>query len=109
MTQDGFNKILLSAVDEGLCLIGDSSKHAIFSHWETSFQLEEENTPYSLTKFKTALEGIFGPGATYLEKVITKRLYEKLDLEFEEGRSTDFLEYVKIANSRVIPRGIIVK
>lgn len=107
LTQNDFNKILLSAVDEGLCLLGDSSKQAILFHLETSFQVKEENIPSNLTEFKRALDSIFGPGADYLEKIIVKRLHEKLGLQFEEGRNTDFLEYVEIAKSRILKEGEI--
>jgi hypothetical protein len=107
LTHDDFNKILLSAVDEGLCLLGESSKQAIIFHLEDSFQLKEENIPSNLTEFKKALDNIFGPGAAYLEKIIAKRLHEKLGLTFEEDKSTDFLEYVKIAKSRIMKEGEI--
>ena len=99
MTKSEFNNILLSAVDESLCLLGDSSKQAILLHLETSFQVKEENIPSNLTEFKKALDSIFGPGADYLEKIIVRRLHEKLGLRFEEGKNTDFLEYVEIAKS----------
>lgn len=107
MTQDDFDKILLSAVGEGLCLLGDSSKQEIIFHLETSFQLKEENIPSNLTEFKKALEGIFGPGATYLEEIIVKRLNEKLGLKFQEAKNTDFLEYVEIAKSHIMQKGDI--
>ena len=107
LTQDDFNKILLSAVDEGLCLLGDSSKQAILFHLEESFQLKEENIPSNLTEFKKALDSIFGPGAAYLEKIIVKRLHEKLGLTLEEDKNTDFLEYVKAAKSRIMMEGEI--
>lgn len=107
LTQNDFNKTLLSAVDEGLCLLGDSSKQAILFHLETSFQVKEENIPSNLTEFKKALDSIFGPGADYLEKIIVKRLHEKLGLRFEEGKNTDFLEYVETAKSRIIKKGEI--
>src|SRR5208337_4939517 len=107
LTQDDFNRILLSAVDEGLCLLGDSSKQAILFHLEDSFQLNEENIPSNLTEFKKALDSIFGPGADYLEKIIVKRLHEKLGLPFEEGKNADFLEYVETAKSRIIKKGEI--
>jgi hypothetical protein len=105
LTQDDFDKILLSAVEEGLCLLGDSSKQAIIFHLESSFQLKEENIPSNLTGFKKALEEIFGLGATYLEEIIVKRLHEKLGLRFQEAKSTDFLEYVEIAENRIIQKG----
>jgi hypothetical protein len=102
LTLNDFNKILLSAVDEGLCLLGDSSKKAILLHLETSFRLKKESIPFNLTEIKKALEDIFGPGAAYLEKIIVKRLYEKLGLDFEGG--TDFLEHVYIAESLAMPK-----
>lgn len=108
MTQNDFNKILLSAVDEGLYLLGESSKQAVLFHLETSFQLKEEKIPSNLAEFKRALEGIFGPGATYLETIIIRRLHEKLGLDFEESKNRDFLEYVEIAKSRIMQKGEIV-
>jgi len=107
LAHNDFDKILLSAVGEGLCLLGDSSKQAIIFHLETSFQLKEENIPSNLTEFKKALEGIFGPGATYLEEIIVKLLHEKLGLRFQEAKNTDFLEYVEIAKSRIMQKGDI--
>jgi hypothetical protein len=107
LTQNNFDRILLSAVDEGLCLLGDSPKQAILFHLESSFQIKEENIPSNLTEFKKALEGIFGPGAVYLEKAIVRRLHEKLGLKFEEDRKRDFLECVEIARSRIVNKGEI--
>jgi len=106
LTQDDFNKILTSAVDEGLCLLGDSPKQAILFHLEDSFELKEESIPSNLTEFKKALDSIFGPGATYLERTIAKSLYEKLGLKFE-GKNADFIEYVETAKSQIIMKGEI--
>ena len=104
MPENDFEKILLSAVEEGFSSLGDSSKQAIFFRLETSYQVNREKIPTNLTEFKDALEGIFGPGAQYLEKTITRRLHEKLGLEFEEGEWTDFLGCVKTAEKRIKPR-----
>jgi len=107
LTKNDFNKALSSAVDEGLCLLGDSPKQAILFYLETSFKLKEENIASNLTEFKKALEGIFGPGATYLEGVIVKRLHEKLGLAFEEAKSADFVENVENVRIRVMQKGEI--
>ena len=105
MTHDDFDKILLSAVDESLRLLGESSKQAIIFHLEDSFQLKEENIPANLTEFTKALDNIFGSGAAFLEKIILKRLNEKLGLRLEEGANTDFLEYIKTAKTHVLVGG----
>ena len=101
MPQINLRKILLEAVEEGLSSLGDSPKQAIFFHLETSFEISKDNIPTNLTEFSKALEKIFGPGALYLEKLIVKRLYEKLGLEFEEVKNWDFLEYVNSAREHL--------
>jgi hypothetical protein len=82
---------MLAAIEEGLSPLGDLPKNAIFYHLESSFQLKKEGIPSNLTEFKQALERIFGPGALYLEKAITKSLYGKLGLDFEDEKTNDFI------------------
>lgn len=100
-----FSKLFLAAVDESLASLGDSSKQAIFFHLESSFNVKRESIPSNLTEFSKALEGIFGPGASYLEKLIVKHLHEKLDLRFKEDDSLDFCECVDSARKRVVVKG----
>jgi hypothetical protein len=89
-----FEKILLTAVEEGLSSLGDSPKQAILFHLETSFKIGKDNIPANLTEFAKALEKIFGPRASYLEKLIVRRLYTKLGLEFEEAEDWNFFEHI---------------
>lgn len=105
MSQNNLRKILSEAVEEGLSSLGDSPKQAIFFHLETSFEIRKDNIPTNLTEFAKALEKIFGPGAFYLEKLIVKRLYEKLGLKFEEEETWNFLEYVDNAKKHLSLQG----
>jgi hypothetical protein len=104
LTQDSFDKILLSAVNEGLCLLGDTPKQALLSHLEDPFQIEEKSIPSNLNEFRKALESIFGSGAVFLENAILKRLHETLGLAFEEDTNKDFLECVEMAKSLMLKR-----
>jgi hypothetical protein len=101
LPQEKFNRVLLDAIDGGLSSLGNSPREAIFYHLENSFQLKKENIPVNLSEFKQALEGIFGPGAPYLEKIIIRRLYERLGLDFEEPGHVDFVAEVNNAKRRV--------
>lgn len=101
MHQANLRKILLEAVEESLSSLGDSPKQAIFFHLEKSFKIKKDNIPTNLVEFAKALEKIFGPGAFYLEKLIVKRLYEKLELEFEESEEWNLLEYVNDVRRRL--------
>jgi hypothetical protein len=99
--QNNFSKILLAAVEESLSSLGNSPKQAILFHLEDSFKIKKEHIPENITEFAKALEKIFGPGALYLEKLIVKRLYENLGLEFEDVESRDFLECVDQVKKRL--------
>jgi len=105
LPQKEFGKILLTAVEESLSSLGDSPKQAILFHLEASFKLKKESIPTNLTEFAKALEGIFGPGASYLEKLILRRLYEKLGLEFQNTEGCDFLECVENVKKHVMLEG----
>lgn len=84
MSQNKFSQILLSAVEEGLSSLGDSPKEAIFFHLEHSFKIKRENIPTNLTQFEEALQRIFGPGASYLERLIAQRFCQRLGVQLEE-------------------------
>jgi hypothetical protein len=94
LTQNSFNEALLAAVEESLSRLGDSPKQAILFHLEASFNLKREKIPTNIAEFVKALEGIFGPGAPYLEKLILECLYEKLGLKFKDVKCFDFLKCV---------------
>jgi hypothetical protein len=105
LPQNNFSEILLAAVEESLSSLGNSPKQAILFHLETSFKIKKERIPENITEFAKALEKIFGPGASYLEKLIVKRLYEKLGLKFEHEESRDFLESVDDVKKRLLHKG----
>lgn len=102
MPNNELRKTLLEAIEDGISSLGDSPKQAIFFHLENSFQIGKENIPANVNEFAKALEKIFGPGATYLEKLIARRLYEKLGLDFEEVENWNFLEYVDNAKKHLL-------
>jgi hypothetical protein len=105
LSKNDFSKILLAAVDESLSSLGDSPKQAILFHLEASFNIKREHIPENMTEFTKALERIFGPGASYLEKLIVKRLHEKLGLEADDLERQDFLGSVEKAKKRIICEG----
>jgi hypothetical protein len=98
-----FQKTFLEAVEEGFSLLGESPKQAILFHLEKSFKIKREEIPENLTEFKKALEKIFGPGTPYLERLILKKFYEKLNLRFEnsEIEHSDFLNSVENLKKRL--------
>lgn len=104
MVENNFDKALLSAIEEGLCPLGDSSREAIFFHLEKSFDIRKEDIPTRLKEFKEALEGIFGPGAQTIGRLITKHLQSELGLNSEPVESLDIVKYVDSAKRQVTRR-----
>jgi ribosomal protein L23 len=94
-----FEKLLVEAVDDGLSTLGDSAKQAIYYHLEKSFNVKKEDIPSRITAFTQAIENIFGVGADFVEILIMKKLYEKVDESFKwnESEGFGFAQYVSQA------------
>jgi len=105
LPHDHFTKVLLAAIEEGLSSLGDSPRKAIYYHLEASFQLKKDDIPLNITDFKIALERIFGPGAPYIEKIITQSLYEKLGLCYDDMQDKDLVVLVDDARRRILRAG----
>ncbi len=94
----GFRKILLEAVDEGLSLLGDLPKQALYAHLERAFSLKRQDLPYRIEEFAKAIEEIFGQGAKLLEIEIMKELYKRVghnSVFFPDKNELVFTEYVE--------------
>ena len=97
-----FEEVLLEAIDEGLSLLGESSKRAVYFYLERSFGIRKVDIPSKIEEFVDAIEEIFGCGAKYLEIQMMKRLYEKVGHGFEYFPEKDdlvFSEYVRAIRS----------
>jgi len=94
-----FNRLLLKAVDEALSSLGEASKKAIYFHLEKSFNIKKREIPQKIEEFANAIEKIFGLGATFLEVLIMKKLYEKIggNFEWKEPETFAFTEYIAVA------------
>jgi hypothetical protein len=95
-----FERILLEAVDEGLSSLGESSKVAVYFHLQKSFSIRKEEIPGRVEAFAEAIMQIFGPGATFLEILIMKRLHEKVRGASRSLNSEDFTFKEYVASTR---------
>ncbi len=97
--RDEFDRALLEAVDEGLLIIGDGVGHVIYHHVERSFNVRREEIPEKLDLFQKGLEALLGVGARVPEKLIARKLYDKLGVSFEEHEGWTLVDYVNRARS----------
>jgi hypothetical protein len=74
-----FDNVLLEAVDEGLLVLGTKARHEIYKFLERTCQVKREEIPERLEAFQKTLQTIFGLlGAKNIEKIVIRRLYERL-------------------------------
>ena len=95
---DGFNLIMLEAVDEALSFLGESAKRAFYYHLEEKFKIRREEIPVKIDDFAEAIEEIFGMGAKIIEMQIMKSLYKMVGRNFKyvpEEKDLLFTAYLK--------------
>ncbi len=97
MKRMNFDKTLLEAVDHALLSFGESPSKAIYYHLDKRFKIQKEDIPEEADKFASALTAIFGSGATVIERLIIKDLYQRLNLNFEEKSSFEIADYISLA------------
>jgi hypothetical protein len=90
MAMTDFEKLMLEAVDKGLASLGESSKQAIYFHLEKGFNIKKQEIPQCIEGFVLAVEKLFGIGASFLEALILKALYEKTGLTDKENSFKGF-------------------
>jgi hypothetical protein len=97
-----FEELLQQAVDEGLSVLGESSKQALYFHLEKTFKMNRQDIPYRIEEFTDAVEKIFGRGARIIEIQIMKSLFKRVGFTFkhypkrENLTFTDYVTAVKI-------------
>jgi hypothetical protein len=99
-----FEELLLEAIDDGLSLLGETGKQAVYCHLETHFKIKSPDIPSKIEEFTDAIERIFGNGAKILEIKIMQCLFKKGGYtlkNYSKQQNLTFIEYIvaaKLAN-----------
>lgn len=92
--ENRWRQLFLEAVDEGLLILGESSRKAIFFHLQNTYSLTREDIPSKPEVFVEGLRRIFGVGAKVIEESIVRSLYIKLGIKYNEKKNADLLDYL---------------
>ena len=95
--QNSFEATVLDAVDNGLAVLGESVRGAVYYHVERSFGIRREEIPKRLEAFHEALGRLLGEGARVVERLVVRNLYGRLGLDFEEHQNWALVDYVDYA------------
>jgi hypothetical protein len=97
-----FGALLLESIDEALTdLLGRRAREAIYDHLERDHLVARNELADQLDTFVELLQETFGRGSKTIGKVVARRLFSKLDLEFNEIPGYDLGEYVERARDRI--------
>jgi hypothetical protein len=93
-----FKEILLEAIDEGLSILGDSAKNAVYNYLEKTFKMSPQDIPCRIEEYIIAIENIFGTGAKIIQIQTMRKLYHKVGKPIEqypEQQGLRFIEYIE--------------
>jgi hypothetical protein len=74
-----FRELLIEAIDEALCSLGEPVKNTIYQHLHEDFKITKNNIPERMEEFSELLHKVFGLGASRLEVRFIKNLNAKLN------------------------------
>ena len=98
-----FNEALVESIDETITdLLSRAVVDALYVRLQTNHSISRDEVPYRLDILFAILEKIFGVRSSQtIAKVIARKVYLKLGLEFTGNPSHTLLEYVDQAKMKL--------
>jgi len=99
-----FERLLTESLDDALTdLFGEETKQIIYTWLKSEYRIAREEMPERLGDFDAALTRMFGRSSRAIRRVIVKRLYSKMRIEFVERTNYGLLDYVADARLSTQP------
>jgi len=104
LRKSDFERLLSESLDDALAdLFGEETKQIIYSWLKSEYRIVREEMPERLGDFDVALTRMFGRSSRAIRRVIVKRLYSKMRIEFVERTGYGLLDYVAEARLAAQP------
>jgi hypothetical protein len=95
-----FGEILLESIDDSLQILGEEPKKAVYQYLSTIKSLEKKDIPDRLEDFQSGLKSALGGAARVVERLILRKLFQKIGSTFKESSEYEFAEHVYEARRR---------
>ena len=95
-----FSQVLLECIDEGLSVLGNEPREAVYQFLRTIGSLPREDIPDRVPDFAAGLKRALGGASKVIERLILRKLFEKTGSSFREVPDADFNDYVIDAKRR---------
>ncbi len=92
--------MLLDCVDDGLSVLGNEPKEAVYQYLATIHSLDREQIPDKVDEFSTGLRKALGGASRVIERLILKKLFQRVGSTFRETADLEFTDYVMDAKRR---------
>ncbi|HEV2118753.1 MAG TPA: hypothetical protein VGS11_01400 [Candidatus Bathyarchaeia archaeon] len=95
-----FGQLLLECVDEGLSVLGNEPRLAVYQYLSTIQSLDREQIPDRVEEFAAGLKKALGGASRVIERLILKKLFQQIGSTFRETADSEFVDYVQDAKRR---------
>jgi hypothetical protein len=95
-----FGEVLLESIDDSLQILGEEPKNAVYQYLSTMQSLDKTDIPDRLEDFQSGLKSALGGAARVVERLILRKLYQKIGSTFRETSEYEFAEHVNEARRR---------
>jgi len=95
-----FSQVLLECVDEGLSVLGNEPRLAVYQYLATIHSLDREQIPDRVDEFATGLRKALGSASRVIERLILKKLFQRMGSAFRDMADLEFADYVRDAKRR---------
>jgi hypothetical protein len=95
-----FNQTFLECVDEGLSVLGNEPQQAVYQYLATIHSLDREQIPDKVDEFATGLRKALGSASRVIERLILKKLFQRMGSNFREVADLECADYVRDAKRR---------
>lgn len=95
-----FKQVLLDCVDDGLSVLGNEPKEAVYQYLATIHSLDREQIPDKVDEFSNGLRKALGGASRVIERLILKKLFQRVGSTFRETADLEFTDYVMDAKRR---------
>jgi predicted CopG family antitoxin len=95
-----FSQVLLECVDDGLSVLGNEPRKAVYQYLFTIHSLEREQIPDKVDEFASGMKKALGSSSRVIERLILKKLFQRIGSTFREVQDLEFADYVRDARRR---------
>src|SRR5438876_12187674 len=89
-----FEQLLLECIDEGLSVLDNEPRQAMYQYLLTICSLPREEIPGRVTDFVALLRKSLGGDSKVIERIILSKLVQTTGSSYKETIDTDFTESV---------------